>query len=164
MLTTGDVVDFSEKPTGCNEMLALTDRSDISKCSENEVVTGNPDNRCFRSLDPASNTTDGTISSLGNAFGSNSSLSVISDDSLPSSPASPSFSEINPNDLFWIALPELDESDDDGEMVVEVTSSEMGNVEEIVVEIISCDADGDDDDVVILKEIRRFGSKRELLS
>ena len=112
---------------------------------------------------------DETVASLKNAFASifkrpDSSLSIISATSLPSSPTSPSFSDVNPDDLFWISLPdiELDEvkMDDDIEVLVEIVSCETGDDGEVVVEIISCESDNDDD-VVFLKEVTRSISKRE---
>ena len=187
LFPTGQVVNVSGSsveipmPTGCNETLARTDisatneNSDINleSVSNSELVQRFPDfknnlesmsdSEPVQSCSDSENNglgpfNDAALSRLANAFAAifdrpESSLSVACGSPL-SSPVSPSFSGIDPNDLFWIPLPEMDDVDD-------VIESPIGKDDTVVVEIISCDSDQADDDVVFLKEIRRSGPKAE---
>ena len=163
LLPTDQVFDASEKPlenpipTGCNENLALTNMSEDNDIFESPSdIT--PVQRCSSMFESDLNASiagpfsEETLSSLANVFASffdASESSLGAADCLPlSSPASPSFSEINPNDLFWIPLPEMDL----GDSVVECG---FGNDEKVVVEIIACESDQGDEEVVFLKEVRR---------
>ena len=171
LFSTDPVVEVSERSikrpmlTGCNENLALTDTSEANECSENNLESiAEPVQRCPNNEESDSNEntvgplTAEMLSSLANRFSAfferpDSSLSCISATLLPSSsPASPSFSDINPDGLFWIPLPEIEM---DGDVTVDVMMEDDG-----VVEIIPCEFDNDDD-VVFVKEVKRSGAKRE---
>ena len=186
LFPTGQVVNVSGSsveipmPTGCNETLARTDisatneNSDINleSVSNSELVQRFPDfknnlesmsdSEPVQSCSDSENNglgpfNDAALSRLANACAvifdrPESSLSIACGSPL-SSPVSPSFSGIDPNDLFWIPLPEMDVDD--------VIECPIGKDDAVVVEIISCDSDQADDDVVFLKEIRRSGPKTE---
>ena len=140
-------------PMGCNENVALTNTSDSN---ENGLESG--DEPVQRSaLGPLS---EEALSRLANAFASildqpDSSLTTATAECLSlSSPASPSFSDIDPNDLFWIPLPEIDLDDS-------ILECPTLNDDEVVVEIIACKAGHEDEEVIFLKEVRRSGTKAE---
>ena len=169
MLPMGQAVDVSgpeiAKPTGCKENLALTNMSDVNENSENDselMSEAAPVERRSMTLGSDNQVsgpfTDEALARLASAFAAifeSQESPVLASDCLPlSSPASPSFSEINPDDLIWVSLPEIDLDD----FVVECP---METDDEIVVEIIESESDQDDGDVVFIKEIRRSGTKAE---
>ena len=168
-------------PTGCNETLARTDisatneNSDINleSVSNSELVQRFPDfknnlesmsdSEPVQSCSDSENNglgpfNDAALSRLANAFAvifdrPESSLSVACGSPL-SSPVQPSFLGIDPNDLFWIPLPEIEFDDSIIDFVIE-------NDGEMVAEIISCESFENDDDVVFLKEVKRSGTSTE---
>lgn len=168
MFPNGQVVDVSEPeipmPTGFNENLALTNMSDVNENSgnESELLSGTePVERRSLTLESDSKIVGPfngeALARLSNAFASIfercNSPPLVTDFSPLSSPTSPSFSDINPDDLFWIPLSEIDFGES------ESIECPMENGDEIVVEIIGCESDQEDDDVVFLKEIRRSETK-----
>ena len=166
LMPSGRVVEVTgtSNATPMPENVALTEMLEETETLDTNLASINSEPvQCSSSESDSNKYVEGPLTkeaflSLKNAFASifdrpNSSLSTLSP-SPRCSPASPSFSEINTDDLIWISLPEMElESpvvdcviDDDGEMVVE---------------IIPCESFLEDDEVVFLKEVNRSGTKKE---
>ena len=142
-------------PVGCNEILVLNEMSEATKRSEsleNDLVLVDSEPVQGASLSCLESDSDKKVEGPLNE---EMFLSVASRSPSPRcSPSSPSFSEINPNDLFWIPLPEIEFDDSIIDFVIE-------NDGEMVAEIISCESFENDDDVVFLKEVKRSGTSTE---
>jgi len=178
-LLSGEIVDVTAKksdplpiPMGFTESLALTNMSEEASESVATDLTSKDSEpvqcssvSCLEKSDLPKKSegplTEEMFKSVAKAFASifermPSSIPEPCSSPLPrSSPSSPSFSDINPEDLFWIPLPEIELDDSVMEWVIDD--------EEMTVEIISCESLGgdDDDDVVFLKEVNRSGAKIE---
>lgn len=163
LFPSGQVVDvasgsnFVPIPIGCNESLALTETSEATENLETDLASINSEPVQCSSLSilesVANKNVDDFASSFDRPNSSSSALPCLSP-SRRSSPSSPSFSEINLDDLIWIPLPEI-------ELDSSFIDCVIADDGDMVVEIIPCELFGEDDDVIFLKEVNRSGAKKE---